>query len=146
MKVKAFICVLVLRAAGCAAMEPPDDSSALWQRNVTDSGLVALFATPAENGGARAAAVVPSNREAGTTLRTLHKFYKKFISSQQGPTCCFNESCSVFGVRMMEQKGFIKGMLIAFDRVARCNGVNPKWYEISPQSRLNIDNYESCIP
>ena len=146
MKRMALIPVLFFLVTTNSAAEFLPDSSALWRQSVTDSGLVSLFASPAKNALIGAQDVPRYGPKAGTSLRTLHKFYKKFISSQQGSVCCFDESCSAFGVRMMEQKGFIRGTLITFDRLTRCNGVNLKWYESSPQSRLNIDNYESCIP
>jgi len=47
--------------------------------------------------------------------------YKKFISSQDGPSCRFQPSCSVYAQRALKSKGLFIGWLAASDRLLRCN-------------------------
>lgn len=48
-------------------------------------------------------------------------FYKKFISSQDTPSCVFYPSCSVYSVEAFQKKGIILGWLHTFDRLTRCH-------------------------
>ena len=52
----------------------------------------------------------------------LIRLYQKFISSQDGPTCNFQPTCSHFGMACIQEYGIIKGLLLTSDRLLRCNG------------------------
>ena len=58
----------------------------------------------------------------------LIRLYQKFISSQDGPTCNFSPSCSHFGMACIQEYGVLRGVLLAADRLIRCNGSKSQYY------------------
>ena len=56
------------------------------------------------------------------TATGLIRLYQKFISSQDGPTCNFQPTCSRFGMRCIQEYGMMRGLLLTADRLLRCNG------------------------
>ena len=52
----------------------------------------------------------------------LIRLYQKFISSQDGPTCSFQPTCSRFGMGCIQEYGMVRGLLLTADRLLRCNG------------------------
>lgn len=62
------------------------------------------------------------------TSGLLFKFYKNFISSQDGSNCSFYPSCSQYANECIKHKGLFIGTLFAFDRISRCNGGNHPFY------------------
>lgn len=66
----------------------------------------------------------------------LFRFYKNFISSQDGSNCNFYPSCSKYASECIVQKGIFLGTLLAFDRIARCNGGNHMFY-LKKSNKLN---------
>lgn len=66
--------------------------------------------------------------------------YKALISSQDGQKCSFHPSCSEYALQVVKKKGMLEGMLATFDRLTRCNGLSPEWYEIDPERRVLIDH------
>jgi len=65
--------------------------------------------------------------------------YKTFLSSQDGKSCTFTPSCSVYAIQTIRKKGFLLGILDAVDRLTRCNGLTPENYEIDPDLKLLVD-------
>jgi putative component of membrane protein insertase Oxa1/YidC/SpoIIIJ protein YidD len=115
----------------------------------SDSYIAAFFCQSADtesNQKTHASGATISPSEGAILVKALLKFYKGLISSQDGETCSFKESCSIFGARMIAQKGVMKGMLLAADRFTRCAGVNPRLYEIDSEVQKNIDNIERYAP
>lgn len=58
------------------------------------------------------------------------KFYQKAISPQDGPSCRYHPTCSVYGSGAVERFGPLVGSFLAGDRIIRCNparrpGVDP---------------------
>jgi len=49
------------------------------------------------------------------------QFYQKFISPQLGRHCRFFPSCSEYSLRAIRKYGVIKGGLLSFWRLLRCN-------------------------
>lgn len=64
----------------------------------------------------------------------LFLFYKTFISSQDMQRCTFTPSCSEYAIQAVKQQGVIIGILNAFDRLSRCNGLSPEEYELDEQT------------
>ena len=58
----------------------------------------------------------------------LIRLYQKFISSQDGPTCNFVPSCSRFGMGCIQEYGVFRGVVLAADRLLRCNGSQSRYY------------------
>lgn len=69
----------------------------------------------------------------------LFYFYKSFLSSQDINTCNFHPSCSEFGLSAIHKKGLVKGSILTFDRMTRCNGFALKRYEYDPKSKRFLD-------
>lgn len=72
----------------------------------------------------------------------LYQFYKAFVSSQDGQSCSFHPSCSTYGLQAMKKHGSFLGALMGFDRLTRCHGLSPHWYEFDRKKRLLIDPVE----
>ena len=58
----------------------------------------------------------------------LIRFYQKYISSQDGSVCGFSPSCSRFGMACIQEYGVLRGILLAADRLIRCNGLKSRHY------------------
>lgn len=69
----------------------------------------------------------------------LFLFYKTFFSSQDANSCSFSPSCSEYGLQAVKKKGILLGIPATFDRLTRCNGLNPDKYPIDPKTGLLID-------
>lgn len=69
----------------------------------------------------------------------LFLFYKAFFSSQDATSCTFTPSCSEYGLQVVKKKGMLLGIPATFDRLARCNGLNPDKYPIDYKTGLFID-------
>ncbi|WP_221405311.1 membrane protein insertion efficiency factor YidD [Flexibacter flexilis] len=57
----------------------------------------------------------------------LFVFYKYYISSQDGNSCSFKPTCSEFAMQAVRAYGS-KGLLMASDRLMRCNGLSSDLY------------------
>ncbi|MCG9126684.1 membrane protein insertion efficiency factor YidD [Candidatus Poribacteria bacterium] len=69
------------------------------------------------------------------------RLYQKFISSQDGPTCQFTPTCSRFGMACIQKYGMLRGILLAADRLIRCNGQQSHFYSID----LKMNKYTDPI-
>ena len=58
----------------------------------------------------------------------LIRIYQKYISSQDGSVCGFSPSCSRFGMACIQEYGVFRGILLAADRLIRCNGLKSRHY------------------
>ena len=58
----------------------------------------------------------------------LIRLYQKFISSQDGPSCNFEPTCSRFGMACIQKYGMVRGLLLTADRLLRCNGLQSPHY------------------
>lgn len=65
---------------------------------------------------------------------SLIRFYQKFISTQDLPVCNFTPTCSRFAVESIQTFGLLRGILLASDRLQRCNGMSTSLYEIDPKT------------
>jgi len=72
-------------------------------------------------------------------LTGMIRFYQLFISTQDDPMCNFMPSCSQFGIDSLREFGAIKGILLASDRLQRCNGMSVPYYKIDYKSGKFID-------
>lgn len=51
----------------------------------------------------------------------LLRFYQHVISPLDGPSCAFRPTCSAYAVRAVRRYGLLQGVLMAADRLERCN-------------------------
>lgn len=57
------------------------------------------------------------------------RIYQKGISSQDLPSCVFHPSCSRFAFTAIEELGTARGILLAGDRLMRCNPFAQNYYQ-----------------
>ncbi len=65
--------------------------------------------------------------------------YQTLVSSQDGKVCNFQPSCSHFARDAINQAGFIKGSLMASDRLLRCHPYAFGQYRFNPEAEKSID-------
>lgn len=70
------------------------------------------------------------------------KLYQKVISPQDFPSCNFAPSCSQFAVRSIQDLGLFRGVLLAADRLMRCNYyIRPGYYRFD--GRKYVDPHQN---
>lgn len=69
----------------------------------------------------------------------LIRLYQKFISSQDSPACNFVPSCSRFGMACIQEYGMVRGILLAADRLLRCNGSQSRHYHKDETTDKYVD-------
>lgn len=69
----------------------------------------------------------------------LIRLYQKFVSSQDGPSCNFQPTCSHFGMACIQEYGVLRGMMLTADRLLRCNGSQLQYYHKDDVTNKYID-------
>jgi len=70
------------------------------------------------------------------------RIYQKGISSQDLPSCVFHPSCSRFAFVCIERYGVVKGVLLAGDRLLRCNPFAYRYYGFDGEKFIDpVDRY-----
>lgn len=113
-------------------------SSLLAQNKEEVNSVKGLFDAP-KTTNYKSMADLKSDNEVKLVFGTLFLFYKKFISSQDGSSCNFTPSCSVYGLQCIQKHGPLRGFLQTFDRLSRCNSLNRHQYEVERATNLLID-------
>lgn len=54
-------------------------------------------------------------------LLWLIRFYQREISPHRTPCCRFTPTCSQYALEAVQKHGAVKGSLLAFWRILRCN-------------------------
>ena len=62
----------------------------------------------------------------------LIKGYRKYISPMKSTKCPYFPTCSEYGLQAVEKYGVIKGGLLAFWRILRCNPFSKGGYDPGP--------------
>ena len=62
----------------------------------------------------------------------LIKGYRKYISPMKSTKCPYFPTCSEYGLLAVEKYGVIKGGLLAFWRILRCNPFSKGGYDPVP--------------
>ena len=77
----------------------------------------------------------------------LIRFYQLFISTQDMPVCNFTPSCSQFGMQSIRKYGFLRGLILASDRLQRCHGSSrryfPRYYTLDERTGRLFDPVEN---
>lgn len=76
----------------------------------------------------------------------LVNFYKKNISVQIAANCIFEETCSHYSRKLVDEKGIFGGIVLSLDRLSRCNKVtlaetSPLRFTKKGKVIENIDEY-----
>ena len=131
MKKNWCVLALSLLAAGTLAAGP-----------VSDSLIIAVLGNAPDSAACRG----PVAKKSRTgTFTFLLSFYSRYISSQDGETCTFSQTCSSFGGWAVRKKGFFEGAVLTADRLTRCNGLQPERYSIDSANGKNIDDIPSLL-
>jgi putative membrane protein insertion efficiency factor len=67
-----------------------------------------------------------------TLLRWLIRAYQYTLRPLLGAHCRFYPSCSEYALEAIEKHGVIRGLGLAFRRVARCHPYHPGGYDPVP--------------
>jgi len=59
----------------------------------------------------------------------LIRGYQLFISPLLAPACRFHPTCSSYAREAIARYGFLRGLLLAFGRIARCHPCHPGGYD-----------------
>lgn len=65
--------------------------------------------------------------------------YQLYISSQDGPHCTFRQTCSGYAKEAVRKRGWIKGFLLAADRLLRCHGLSSGQYPVDSLTGKFLD-------
>ncbi|MBO5852388.1 MAG: membrane protein insertion efficiency factor YidD [Clostridia bacterium] len=74
-------------------------------------------------------------------LISLVRFYQKNISRLKVPCCRFYPVCSNYAIEALKTHGALKGSVLAFYRILRCNPLGRGGYDPVPPK--NIKNRPS---
>jgi len=70
------------------------------------------------------------------------RIYQKAISTQDLPSCAFHPSCSRFAFAAINEFGIVKGVLLAGDRLMRCNPFAVAYYPFDGEKFADsVKNY-----
>jgi len=81
-----------------------------------------------------------NSNELQLVASTLFMGYKRVISSQDGATCAFHQTCSEYALTSVKRKGLIRGVIDFFDRFTRCNTCSPYKYPVNQDSKKFEDS------
>lgn len=76
----------------------------------------------------------------------LIRVYQLVLSPQTPPSCNFYPSCSQYSILAVKKYGFTIGLLMASDRLQRCNGRGLSKYPVHAESGKRFDPPERNIP
>ena len=63
------------------------------------------------------------------------RFYQKHISpAKKAPCCKYLPTCSTYAIEAIEEWGVIRGLMLAFWRVLRCNPFSRGGYDPVPEN------------
>lgn len=124
------LCILITL---CLQANGQDANDFVFARNLTS------YKKPESVGQTYKKQVTGNKNEIDALFSGLFLVYKVVLSSQDRNVCNFHPSCSEYGLTSIKQKGLIKGGIMTFDRLTRCNGLSPENYAIDLKLRKMID-------
>ena len=65
-------------------------------------------------------------------LISIIEFYQKYLSGLKSTKCPYIPSCSQYGMEAVKKHGALKGGLLAFWRILRCNPFSKGGYDPVP--------------
>ncbi len=72
----------------------------------------------------------------------LIKIYQKYYSPYKGTKCPYYPSCSEYGLQSVKRFGTVRGLILTFFRIVRCNPFSKGG--VDPVPEVN-DNYHILI-
>lgn len=132
MKKKAFLASIVLMFCLLPVVLCADERASL--RFITAHNPV-----PAIKTGQPSADVFYQTNEVKIIGTVLLRFYQLFISTQDVPSCPFHPTCSDYARQAIQEYGLFLGMIMASDRLQRCNGYGSRYYPVEPETGRLFD-------
>jgi uncharacterized protein len=80
-----------------------------------------------------------NSNELELLVSALFFLYKELLSSQDSNKCAFHPSCSLYSILAIKEEGVLKGGIMTFDRLTRCNGLSPEKYKIDLKKKVLVD-------
>ena len=71
-------------------------------------------------------------------LINLINLYRRFISPMKSTKCPYYPSCSEYGLEAVKKYGAVKGSVLAFWRILRCNPFSKGGYDPVPEDLLGM--------
>lgn len=65
-------------------------------------------------------------------------FYRKYLSPLKSTKCPYFPSCSQYGLEAVQEYGAIKGGLLSFWRILRCNPFSKGGYDPVPSMKTSV--------
>ncbi|MDF1664255.1 MAG: membrane protein insertion efficiency factor YidD [Planctomycetota bacterium] len=72
-------------------------------------------------------------------LLILIQIYKRLVSPFLPPACRFEPTCSVYTYHALQSHGFLKGSLLGFFRILRCQPMCSGGYDPVPEQKKGLD-------
>lgn len=132
--VKRLVLFCVLCLCGIFFLQPAFSSEAADLAFIRKHNTIS---TPRAEEGVRFNPQEPSELKLVAT--GLIRLYQKFISSQDGPTCNFQPTCSRFGMACIQKYGPVRGLFLTADRLLRCNGSQSRYYDRDEMTGRYLD-------
>jgi putative membrane protein insertion efficiency factor len=63
---------------------------------------------------------------------SLIRFYQRHLSARIPSGCRYDPTCSHYTYQAIEQHGFLKGLWLGMERMARCHPLGPSGYDPVP--------------
>lgn len=57
------------------------------------------------------------------------RLYQRYLSPLKKPTCRFYPTCSQYAIDAINQKGVLRGSLLAIRRICKCHPFHPGGYD-----------------
>jgi uncharacterized protein len=67
-----------------------------------------------------------------TIALALIRFYQKYLSAAIPSSCRYDPTCSHYTYEAIQVHGFIKGVWLGMQRIARCHPLGPSGYDPVP--------------
>lgn len=72
----------------------------------------------------------------------LIRIYQTYVSPLKGPTCKYFPTCSEYAKQAITVHGPVKGLLLAFWRLLRCNPFSRGGYDPVPPRKMSLQEAE----
>lgn len=102
---------------------------------IVNHNPVNTTAYPATTGGL----ILNETNDITLFFSLLQKIYQTFISSQDIPSCNFYPTCSSYAVQAVKKYTPLLGVIMAADRLLRCNGQDLHYYPRHEESGRRYD-------
>jgi len=127
LKMRFRVGLFIAATVACCAGEPIADGDGAGQ------------AAPILKDMAIRVAGAASIHDMGKVPAADEDLYRLYVSSQDGPHCTFQLTCSGYAKQAVRKRGWVMGFLLAADRLLRCHGLGPAQYPVDSVTGKFLD-------